>query len=63
MTVDAPIEAHADAIIRDIYHIPYPTVKTTDGIARSYHGGQHVSRVALYISLLRLAKVISTTPS
>ncbi len=49
----APIEVHANWIIKNIYHNPYTKDQNNaPTIARFHHGGQHVSRVAAYIPVL-----------
>jgi|GEM_PF-2442181 len=50
-TIHAKIEDHAQWIIENHYHKPYPAAPAVDGINRYVHGAQHISRAALFVSV------------
>lgn len=46
-----PLSKHVSWAFEHIYSVAYPNVEPQNGIARCYHGIQHVTRVALYIPI------------
>lgn len=50
--VDSPIEQHSAWAFKNIYSIPYPNSEHQNGLARFYHGIQHVSRACMYVPIL-----------